>query len=374
MGSVTAPVLRASGGPTRAYIVADGFHAWVLSQLRCCGPPAVPRGLISSQMVFMHGFCHSSGAAGLRRSHASLYRRTWFSCMDSVTAPVLRASGGPTRAYVVADGFHAWVLSQLRCCGPPAVPRELISSQMVFMHGFCHSSGAAGLRRSHASLYRRRWFSCMGSVTAPVLRASGGPTRAYIVADGFRSPPQLRLYGRLLSSRAAISKELRYASAPSKATALAKGSIPSTSSRPSRTFSEVTVRPVGAIGEMEMSLVGASHIPVVSPVKPIHIDIDVLAQALAAAGVSGGSASASAAASAAASVAAGAAAAPAAAGLTAVGEGQLSAAGAVSAAGSALVSGALPATGLVSFQGLLPAAGSVILAGNCGCGCPVCAA
>ncbi|KAL4706902.1 hypothetical protein ACJJTC_012361 [Scirpophaga incertulas] len=288
-------------------------------------------------------------------------------CMGSVTAPVLRASGGPTRAYIVADGFHAWVLSQLRCCGPPAVPRELISSQMVFMHGFCHSSGAAGLQRSHASLYRRRWFSCMGSVTAPVLRASGGPTRAYIVADGFRSPPQLRLYGRLLSSRAAISKELR---APSKATALAKGSIPSTSSRPSRTFSEVTVRPVGAIGEMEMSLVGASHIPVVSPVKPIQIDIDVLAQALAAAGVSGGSTSASAAAS----VAAGAASAPAAAGLTAVGEGQLSAAGAVSAAGSALVSGALPATGLVSFQGLLPAAGSVILAGNCGCGCPVCAA
>ncbi|KAL4706465.1 hypothetical protein ACJJTC_003037 [Scirpophaga incertulas] len=167
-------------------------------------------------------------------------------------------------------------------------------------------------------------------------------------------------------------------SAPSKATALANGSMPFTSNKPSRTFSEVTERPVGAIGEMDVTskgplnttfvaLVGASHLPlpvapiVHAPAAPLKIDIDVLAQALAAAGASGGSASASAAASAAASIAAGAgaAAAPAAAGLTAVGEGQLSAAGAVSAAGSALVKGALPATGAVAFDGKLPAAGSV---------------
>ncbi|KAL4706469.1 hypothetical protein ACJJTC_003041 [Scirpophaga incertulas] len=184
-------------------------------------------------------------------------------------------------------------------------------------------------------------------------------------------------------------------SAPSKATALANGSMPFTSNKPSRTFSEVTGEAGGRDrrngrdqqGAAEhhfrkVALVGASHLPlpvapiVHAPAAPLKIDIDVLAQALAAAGASGGSASASAAASAAASIAAGAgaAAAPAAAGLTAVGEGQLSAAGAVSAAGSALVKGALPATGAVAFDGKLPAAGSVILVGNCGCGCPVCAA
>ncbi|KAL4706453.1 hypothetical protein ACJJTC_003025 [Scirpophaga incertulas] len=224
-------------------------------------------------------------------------------------------------------------------------------------------------------------------------------------------------------------------SEPSKATALANGSIPFTSRRPSRTFSEVTERPVrqgqersadyqradaeaaampaaakivlrllfrarfpmpsGRSGSRRQRLVNADYYPwcrlsqsVLSGLQPaphplapnekhvlglksgnVELDIDVLARALAAAGLGAG---ASASASASASAAAGASVHAPPAGVTAVGEGQLSAAGAVTAAGSALVNGALPATGVVAFEGALPATGSVILTGNCGCGCPVC--
>ncbi|KAL4706459.1 hypothetical protein ACJJTC_003031 [Scirpophaga incertulas] len=177
---------------------------------------------------------------------------------------------------------------------------------------------------------------------------------------------------------------------PSNATALANGSRPVTSSSASSLFSEVTERPVGAIGEIEVTSNGPVSTtlsalsglpPAPHPLAPnekhvlgvksgnVELDIDVLARALAAAGVGAG---ATASANAAAIAAAGAAMPAPPAGLTAVGEGQLSAAGAVTAAGSALVNGALPATGVVAFEGALPATGKVILTGNCGCGCPIC--